>query len=229
MFYWLMKYVVIGPIVKAIWRPWIVGRRNVPAEGAAILASNHLSFIDSVFLPLMIDRPMAFLAKSDYFTGKGLKGWATRMFMKGTGQIPIDRTGGKASEASLNTGLQVLGRGDLLGIYPEGTRSPDGKLYRGRTGVARMVLEAGVPVIPVAMIGTEHVMPIGSRLPKVRRIGIILGEPVDFSRFEGLEGDRFVLRSVTDELVYDLRGLSGQEYVDVYASSVKEKRASQSR
>ena len=148
MFYWLMKYIVIGPLLKAIFRPWIVGRRNVPAEGAAILASNHLSFIDSVFLPLMIDRPMSFLAKSDYFTGKGLKGWATRMFMKGTGQIPIDRTGGKASEASLNTGLQVLGRGDLLGIYPEGTRSPDGRLYRGRTGLARMALEAHVPVDP---------------------------------------------------------------------------------
>ena len=114
MFYWFMKYVVIGPIVKAIFRPWIVGRSNVPASGAAILASNHLSVSDSIFLPLMIDRPMSFLAKSDYFTGKGLKGWATRMFMKATGQIPIDRTGGKASEDSLNTGLQVLGRGDLL-------------------------------------------------------------------------------------------------------------------
>ena len=138
MFYWFMKYVVIGPIVKAIFRPWIVGRSNVPASGAAILASNHLSVSDSIFLPLMIDRPMSFLAKSDYFTGKGLKGWATRMFMKATGQIPIDRTGGKASEDSLNTGLQVLGRGDLLGIYPEGTRSPDGRLVgEGRGEVRR--------------------------------------------------------------------------------------------
>jgi 1-acyl-sn-glycerol-3-phosphate acyltransferase len=141
MFYWLMKYVVIGPIVKAIFRPWIIGRRNIPSEGAAILASNHLSFVDSIFLPLMIDRPVAFLAKSDYFTGRGIKGWATRMFFKATGQLPIDRSGGQASEASLNTGLQVLGRGDLLGIYPEGTRSPDGKLYRGRTGIARMALD----------------------------------------------------------------------------------------
>ena len=173
MFYWLMKYIVIGPLLKAIFRPWIVGRKNVPAEGAAILASNHLSFIDSVFLPLMIDRPMSFLAKSDYFTGKGLKGWATRMFMKGTGQIPIDRTGGKASEASLNTGLQVLGRGDLLGIYPEGTRSPDGRLYRGRTGLARMALEAHVPVIPVVMVDTDTVMPIGRRLPRIGRVGMV--------------------------------------------------------
>ena len=221
MFYWLMKYVVIGPIVKAIWRPWIVGRRNIPAEGAAILASNHLSFVDSVFLPLMIDRPVAFLAKSDYFTGKGLKGWSTRMFFKATGMIPIDRSGGKASEASLNTGLEVLGRGDLLGIYPEGTRSSDGRLYRGRTGIARMVLEGHVPVIPVAMIDTEKAMPIGSRMPKIRRIGIVIGEPLDFSRFAGLEGDRFILRSITDEIMYELAKLSGQEYVDVYASSVK--------
>ena len=229
MFYWLMKYVVIGPIVKAIWRPWIVGRRNVPAEGAAILASNHLSFIDSVFLPLMIDRPMAFLAKSDYFTGKGLKGWATRMFMKGTGQIPIDRTGGKASEASLNTGLQVLGRGDLLGIYPEGTRSPDGKLYRGRTGIARMALEAHVPVVPVVMVDTDTMMPIGTRMPRIVRVGIVIGEPLDFSRFEGMEGDRFILRSITDEIMYELSRISGQEYVDVYASSVKERLATQNR
>ena len=216
-----MKNLVIGPILLSIFRPWVVGLENVPKEGAVVLASNHLSFIDSIFLPLIVDRPVVFLAKSEYFTGKGLKGWATKVFFQAAGQLPIDRSGGKASEASLETGLRVLGEGKILGIYPEGTRSPDGKLYRGRTGVARMVLEAGVPVIPVAMIGTEHVMPIGSRLPKVRRIGIILGEPVDFSRFEGLEGDRFVLRSVTDELVYDLRGLSGQEYVDVYASKAK--------
>ena len=229
MFYWLMKYVVIGPIVKAIWRPWIVGRRNVPAEGAAILASNHLSFVDSIFLPLMLDRPVSFLAKSDYFTGKGLKGWATRMFFKGTGQLPIDRSGGKASEASLNTGLQVLGRGDLLGIYPEGTRSPDGKLYRGRTGIARMALEAHVPVVPVVMVDTDTMMPIGTRVPRIVRVGIVVGEPLDFSRFEGMEGDRFILRAVTDEIMYELMQLSEQKYVDVYASSVKEKRASASR
>jgi len=221
MFYWLMKYIVIGPLLKAIFRPWIVGRRNVPVEGAAILASNHLSFIDSVFLPLMIDRPMSFLAKSDYFTGKGLKGWATRMFMKGTGQIPIDRTGGKASEASLNTGLQVLGRGDLLGIYPEGTRSPDGRLYRGRTGLARMALEAHVPVIPVVMVDTDTVMPIGRRIPRVGRVGMVIGEPLDFSRFAGMEGDRYILRSVTDEIMVALQRLGEQTYDDVYASTVK--------
>ena len=223
MFYWLMKYVVVGPIVKAIFRPWIVGRRNIPVEGGAILASNHLSFVDSVILPLMIDRRVAFLAKSDYFTGKGIKGWATRMFFKGTGQLPIDRSGGKASEASLNTGLQVLGGGELLGIYPEGTRSPDGKLYRGRTGIARMALEAHVPVVPVVMVDTDTMMPIGQRLPNVVRVGVVIGEPLDFSRFAGMEGDRYILRSITDEIMVALQRLGEQEYEDVYASTVKDR------
>lgn len=222
-FYWLMKYVVIGPIVKAIYRPWIVGRGNVPREGAAILASNHLSFVDSIFLPLMIDRPVSFLAKSDYFTGRGLKGWATRVFMKATGQLAIDRSGGRASEASLNTGLQVLGSGDLLGIYPEGTRSPDGKLYRGRTGIARMAMEARVPVIPVVMVDTDTMMPIGTKIPRVMRVGVVIGEPLDFSRYTGLENDRYILRSVTDEIMVALQRLGEQEYEDVYASTVKDR------
>jgi 1-acyl-sn-glycerol-3-phosphate acyltransferase len=229
MFYWFMKYLVAGPLLKSLFRPWVIGHENIPKSGGAILASNHLSVIDSVFLPLYLDRRIAFLAKSDYFTGKGLKGWATRVFMTATGQLPIDRSGGKASEASLRTGLRVLGSGSLLGIYPEGTRSPDGKMYRGRTGVARMVLEAGVPIIPVAMIDTEKMMPIGTTLPRLRRIGIVIGKPLDFSRFEGMEGDRFILRSITDELMYELQQLSLQEYVDVYATSVKEKAAIESR
>jgi 1-acyl-sn-glycerol-3-phosphate acyltransferase len=198
---------------------------NIPATGPVILASNHLSFSDSIFLPLQSRRPVVFLAKSEYFTGKGIKGALTRWFFKSTGQLPIDRSGGKASEASLNTGLKVLSQGQVLGIYPEGTRSPDGRLYRGRTGIARMVLESKVPVIPVAMIDTEKVQPIGKRLPRIRRIGIVVGTPLDFSRFDGMEGDRIVLRAVTDEIMYELRLLSGQEYVDAYASSVKEKRA----
>ena len=229
MFYWFMKNIVVGPLLLGVFRPWVVGLENIPKEGGVILASNHLSFIDSVFVPLVVPRRVAFLAKSEYFTGTGLKGWATRQFLTAAGQLPIDRSGGKASGDSLNTGLRVLGAGDVLGIYPEGTRSPDAKLYRGRTGVARMVLEAGVPIIPVAMIDTEKAMPTGTRIPSVRRIGIIIGEPLDFSRFEGMESDRFVLRSVTDELMYELRRLSAQEYVDVYATSVKEKRASLSR
>jgi 1-acyl-sn-glycerol-3-phosphate acyltransferase len=224
MFYWLMKNIIAGPLLKGIFRPWVTGAENIPQYGGVILASNHLSVVDSVFLPICIDRDMVFLAKSEYFTGRGLKGWATKWFMKGTGMLPIDRSGGKASEASLNTGLRVLAEGRVLGIYPEGTRSPDAKLYRGRTGIARMVLESGVPVVPVAMIDTEKVMPIGAKWPKLRRPGIIIGKPLDFSRFQGMEGDRFILRSVTDEIIYEIAGLSGQQYEDVYASSVREKR-----
>ena len=229
MFYWFMKNLVAGPLLKTVFRPWVVGLDNIPKTGGVILASNHLSFIDSIFLPLLIDRRIYFLAKSDYFTGKGFKNWATKHFLLGTGMLPIDRSGGKASEASLNTGLQVVAKGNVLGIYPEGTRSPDGKMYRGRTGVARMILEGHVPVVPVAMVDTEKVMPIGSKLPKVRRIGVIFGEPLDFSRFEGLEGDRFILRAITDEIMYELSRISGQEYVDVYASSVKDRMGSRSR
>jgi len=168
---------------------------------------------------------MAFLAKSDYFTGKGIKGWFIRFFMTSAGQLPIDRSGGKASEASLNAGLQVLADGGVLAIYPEGTRSPDGRMYRGRTGVARMILEAHVPVIPAAVIGTEKVMPLGSNIPKVHRVGVVIGEPLDFSRFEGMESDRFVLRSITDEIIYEMNKLSEQEYVDVYASTIRSQQA----
>ncbi|MTE24406.1 lysophospholipid acyltransferase family protein [Microbacterium sp. ZXX196] len=219
MIYWILKYLVIGPVLKAIFRPWITGADHIPSQGAAILTSNHLSVMDSIFLPLMIDRPMSFLAKAEYFTGRGLKGWATKWFMKGTGQIPIDRSGGSASEAALNTALQVIGRGDLLGIYPEGTRSPDGRLYKGRTGLARMALVAKVPVIPVVMVDTDTMMPIGATVPRIMRVGMIIGEPLDFSRYEGLEDDRFVLRSVTDEIMVALQQLGGQEYVDDYASA----------
>ena len=223
MLYWLLKNLIVGPLVLTVFRPWVVGRENVPKSGAVIFAGNHLSFIDSIFLPLVLDRRISFLAKADYFRGTGLKGYFTRTFFTATGMLPIDRSGGKASEASLNTGLAVLAKGEQLGIYPEGTRSPDGRMYRGRTGVARMILEAGVPVVPVAMVDTDRVMPTGTTIPKVRRIGIVFGAPLDFSRFEGLEGDRFVLRAITDEIMYELNRLSGQEYVDVYASSVKEK------
>ena len=221
MWYFILKHIVLGPLLKVLFRPWVRGAERIPADGAAILASNHLSFSDSIFLPLMLRRPVVFLAKSEYFTGRGIKGTLTRWFFKSTGQLPIDRSGGKASEAALNTGLDVLSQGQLLGIYPEGTRSPDGRLFRGRTGIARMVLEAKVPVFPVAMIDTEKVQPIGKRLPRIRRIGVIVGQPLDFSRFAGMEGDRLVLRAVTDEITYELMKLSGQEYVDVYASTLK--------
>jgi 1-acyl-sn-glycerol-3-phosphate acyltransferase len=220
-FYQFLKYVVLGPILKLLFRPSVEGAENIPVNGAAILASNHLSFSDSIFLPLCMKRRLTFLAKAEYFTGRGVKGRLTAGFMKGVGQVPIDRSGGRASEAALRKGLEILREGDLLGLYPEGTRSPDGRLYRGKTGIARMALEAGVPVIPVAMINTFDIQPQGKIMPRVMRVGIRIGEPLDFSRYAGLEGDRFVLRSITDEIMYELMQLSGQEYVDTYATKAK--------
>ncbi len=221
MFYWLLRQVLVGPLLRLFFRPWVEGLENVPDEGPAILASNHLSFSDSIFLPLVVPRHITFLAKSDYFTGKGLKGRLTAFFFKHIGQVPIDRSGGSASQAAIDTGLRVLTEGSLLGIYPEGTRSPDGQLYRGRTGVARMALESGARVIPVAMIDTDKIQPPGRVRPKIMRVGIKIGRPLDFSRYAGMEGDRFVLRSITDEIMYELMTLSGQEYVDMYATKAK--------
>jgi 1-acyl-sn-glycerol-3-phosphate acyltransferase len=225
MFYWLMKHWVIGPLLLTVFRPWVRGLENMPKTGPAIVVCNHLSFVDSVFLPLVIERQMAFLAKSDYFTGRGVKGFVIRLFMTSAGQLPIDRSGGKASEASLNSGLAVLAEGKVLAVYPEGTRSPDGRMFRGRTGVARMVVEANVPVIPVAVVDTDKVMALGSTFPSVHTVGVIVGKPLDFSRFQGMESDRFVLRSITDEIIYEMNKLSGQEYVDVYASTLRSPQA----
>nr|WP_196791595.1 lysophospholipid acyltransferase family protein [Motilibacter deserti] len=208
-------------MLKGVWRPQVEGLEHVPRQGAAILASNHLSFSDSFFLPVMMRRRAVWLAKSDYFTGRGPRGRLTAWFFRSLGAVPVDRSGGRASEAALRTGLRVLSEGELLGIYPEGTRSPDGRLYRGRTGVARMALEGRVPVVPVAMIDTEKVQPPGQAIPRLGRVGIKVGPPMDFSRYYGMAGDRAVLRSVTDEVMRELQRLGGQEYVDVYASSVK--------
>jgi 1-acyl-sn-glycerol-3-phosphate acyltransferase len=219
-FYWVLKMILV-PILRPLFRPWVEGLENVPEGGAAIFASNHLSFSDSIFLPLMVPRRITFLAKADYFTGRSLKGRLTASFFKGVGQVPVDRTGGSAGEAAVRKGLDILRRGEMLGIYPEGTRSPDGRLYRGKTGVARMALEARVPVLPVAMIGTGEIQPPGKIIPRVRRVGIRIGRPLNFSRYTGLAKDRFVLRSVTDEIMYELMELSGQEYVDIYATQAK--------
>ncbi|MDF8265798.1 lysophospholipid acyltransferase family protein [Luteipulveratus flavus] len=223
MFYWVLKKVVLGPLLNLLFRPWVEGDKHVPRSGGAILASNHLSFSDSIFLPLVLERRITFPAKMEYFTGTGVKGRLTAAFFRGVGQIPIDRSGGSASEAAIQAGLRVLGRGELFGIYPEGTRSPDGRLYKGKTGVARMALEAKVPVLPVAMIDTDKAQPTGTVIPKIMRVGVRIGRPMDFSRYEGMEDDRFILRSITDEVMYELMLLSGQEYVDVYASSVKDR------
>lgn len=227
MTYLILKNIVLGPILNILFRPWVRGSENVPRKGGAVLASNHLSFVDSIFLPLKVKRPVTFLAKSDYFTGKGVKGALIRWFFKSTGQLPIDRSGGKASEDSLNTGLGVLERQLLLGIYPEGTRSPDGKLYRGRTGIARMILEAQVPVVPVAMMDTDKVQPLGAKYPKIHRVGVKFGQELDFSRFAGMEGERVVLRAVTDQIIYRIKELSGQRYQDVYASTIRNRMARQ--
>lgn len=227
MIYWVLKKIFLGPVLKVLFRPWTKGLDNLPVDGPAVLASNHLSFSDSIFMPLMVPRPVVFLAKSDYFTGRGIKGRLTAAFFKLTNQLPMDRSGGAASANSLQTGVEVLNGGGLLGIYPEGTRSPDGRLYRGKVGVAKLILTANVPVIPVAMIGTDKVQPIGRRIPSIRRLGVIFGEPMDFSRYQGMADDRFVQRSVTDEIMYELMRLSGQEYVDSYATTIKDKLAAE--
>jgi len=220
--YWLMKLVLLGPWLRLIFRPVAEGLEHVPRRGAAIIASNHISFSDSIFMPLVVRRKVTFVAKAEYFTGTGIKGFLIRMFFTAAGTIPIDRSGGQAAQAAIDTGLRVLRSGKLFGIYPEGTRSPDGRLYRGKTGVARMALTAGVPVIPVAMLNADEIQPPGRIRPKVMRARMRFGPPMDFSRFAGRAGDRMVERQITDEIMYELMTLSGREYVDVYAQKVKE-------
>jgi 1-acyl-sn-glycerol-3-phosphate acyltransferase len=219
--YWVLKYIILGPPLRLLFRPIVEGRGHVPDEGPAIIASNHLSFSDSIFMPLMVKRKVTFVAKAEYFTGKGIKGWLIKMFFVGTGTIPVDRSGGRAAQAAIETGLRVLREGHLFGIYPEGTRSPDGRLYRGKTGVARLALEGGAPVVPVVMLNADEIQPPGKILPKIKRVRIRFGKPLDFSRYAGLAGDRFVERAATDEIMYELMELSGREYVDVYAQKVK--------
>lgn len=223
--YWLMKRVLLGPLMQTVYRPWSRGVENIPKEGPALLASNHHSVVDSFFLPLICPRRITFPAKKEYFTGTGLKGRLTAAFFRGVGQVPVDRSGGGAGQAALDAARQILDQGELFGIYPEGTRSPDGRLYRGKTGVARLALEAQVPVIPVAMIGTDILQPEGRTIPRIGRVGIVVGEPLDFSRYYGMSEDRTVVRAVTDEIMRELSHLSNQEYVDEYAAVVKKRRS----
>jgi 1-acyl-sn-glycerol-3-phosphate acyltransferase len=222
MWYWLFKYILLGPLLSLLGRPKVEGSQYVPSSGPVILASNHLAVMDSFYLPLVVRRRITFLAKAEYFTGTGLKGWFSRWFFTAVGQVPIDRTDADAAQAALHTAERLLGKGKLLGMYPEGTRSPDGRLYKGKTGLARLALQTGVPVIPVAMIGTNVVNPPGSTILRFGRVTVRFGKPMDFSRFEGLAGNRFIERAVTDEVIYELMGLSGQEYVDIYAASLKD-------
>jgi 1-acyl-sn-glycerol-3-phosphate acyltransferase len=224
-FYGVLKYVILGPLLRLLFRPRIEGMENIPEEGAAIVAGNHLSFSDHFLMPAILPRRITFLAKAEYFTGPGLKGRLTAAFFRSVGQIPVDRSGGKASQSAVTAALEVLGRGELLGIYPEGTRSHDGRLYRGRTGVAVMALRAHAPVIPCAMVGTFELQPPGRKIPHLGRVTIRFGEPMDFSRYEGMEGERFAVRAVTDEIMYAVLAMSGQEYVDRYAGDVKAEQA----
>ncbi|HEY1135798.1 MAG TPA: lysophospholipid acyltransferase family protein [Nocardioides sp.] len=221
MFYWFLKLFALGPLIRVVFRPRSDGLDNVPSEGPAILASNHLSYADWLFMPLVLPRRVSYVAKAEYFTGTGVKGRLQRTFFSGSGQIPIDRSGANAAEGALISAKGVLDRGELFGIFPEGTRSHDGRLYRGKTGVARLALETGVPVVPVAVIGTDTVAPPGKKFGRVTRPTVRFGEPLDFSRYEGMAGDRYILRSVTDEIMYAIMKLSEQEYVDVYASRAK--------
>ncbi|EFF89821.1 acyltransferase [Streptomyces sp. e14] len=221
----MLKYVLLGPLLRVVFRPRIEGLEHVPASGPAIVAGNHLSFSDHFLMPAILRRRITFLAKAEYFTGPGLKGRLTAAFFRSAGQIPVDRSGKEAGRAAIREGLGVLRRGELLGIYPEGTRSPDGRLYKGKVGVAVMAIEAGVPVVPCAMIGTFEAQPPGRVVPRIRPVVIRFGEPLDFSRFAGMTEQKAVLRAVTDEIMYAILSLSGQEYVDRYAAVAKAERA----
>lgn len=229
MFYYVLKYVVLGPLLRLGFRPRIEGLEHIPDDGAAIVAGNHLSFSDHFLMPAIIKRRITFLAKAEYFTGPGIKGKLTAAFFHSIGQIPVDRSGKEAGQAAIREGLGVLGKGELLGIYPEGTRSHDGRLYKGKVGVAVMAIRAGVPVIPCAMVGTFEIQPPGKVVPRIKRVTIRFGEPLDFSRYAGLEDQKAAIRAVTDEIMYAILGLSGQEYVDEYAVKVKAAQAEPSR
>jgi 1-acyl-sn-glycerol-3-phosphate acyltransferase len=220
-FYWFLKFIAIGPVLRLLFRPTAGGLENVPKEGAAILASNHLSYADWLFMPLVLSRRVTFVAKAEYFTTPGIKGWLQKTFFSGAGQVPIDRSGANAAEGAMITAKRILADGSLFGIYPEGTRSHDGRLYRGKTGIARIALESKVPVIPCAVVGTDVVAPPGKKFGSITRPHVVFGKPLDFSRYEGMEGDRYILRSVTDEIMYEIMKLSGQEYVDVYSTKAK--------
>jgi len=211
-------HTIVHPLAKAIWRPTVRGLENVPATGPVILASNHLSFADSVVIPVVVPRKVAFLAKSDYFTGHGLKGQVSRLWFEGLGMLPVDRDDTSAALASLDTALEVLGRGEAFGIYPEGTRSRDGRLYRGRTGVAHLALTAGAPVVPVGLSGTEKLQPVGSRLPRVVPITVTFGDPIEVAgRYDGVPPGR-ARREVTDRIMAAVQALTGQEEAGVYNS-----------
>ena len=206
---------VVAPLARLLWRPEVVGRKNVPKRGPVILASNHLSFIDSPTITLLAPRKVSFLAKQEYFTGTGLRGALSRAFFSGIGAIGVERGAGAAAQQALDLGLARLEAGEAFAIYPEGTRSLDGRLYRGRTGVAWLALTSGAPVVPVALTGTEHVQPVGSRMPRLARVRIEFGEPMDLSGFGAASSGR-ARRQATDAVTAAIQALSGQEPAGVY-------------
>ncbi len=220
-----LSRVVAGPLLQALARPSVSGAEHIPASGPAILASNHLSVVDSIYLPLMLKRPVTFAAKSEYFTGTRLRDRAVGAYLRATNQLSTDRAGARAAQEMLEAALGLLRSGELFGIYPEGTRSPDGRLYRGRTGVGFLALHSGAPVIPVAMVGTEKILAPGRRVPRPGKIEIRIGEPIDFAGFRGQPAGARQRRAVTDEVVQAIQKLSGQEYVPIYASVRKEELA----
>lgn len=219
--------VLAGPFLYTLWRPEIIGSEHIPASGGAILASNHLSIVDSIFLPLMVDRPVTFAAKSEYFTGTRPIDRLTGAYLRATNQISVDRAEARAGLEMLDAALGLLRQGALFGIYPEGTRSPDGRLYRGRPGVGWLALNSGLPVIPVAMSGTDHVLPPGHKVPRVGKIKIRVGEPLTFESAKTLPSASRQRRAITDEVMNAIQALSGQDYVAMYASVRKEELAAQ--
>ncbi|MFE0427654.1 lysophospholipid acyltransferase family protein [Streptomyces sp. NPDC058953] len=212
---------VLGPFLRLMFRPRVEGAGNIPGSGPVILAGNHLTFIDSMVMPLVCSRPVYFIGKDEYVTGKGIKGRLMAWFFTGVGMVPVDRDGANGGVAALNTGRRLLEQGKIFGIYPEGTRSPDGRLYRWRPGIARLTLMTGAPVVPFAVIGTDKLQPGGAGLPRPGRVTVRFGEAMEFSRYEGMDRDRYVLRAVTDSVMAEVMTLSGQEYVDIYATKAK--------
>jgi 1-acyl-sn-glycerol-3-phosphate acyltransferase len=233
-FYGLLKTALLGPALHVVFRPHAEGLEHFPAQGPVVLVANHQTFSDSIFMPLVTPRPVKFLAKAEYFTGRGIKGRLSAGFFRGVGSIPLDRSGARAADPAMSTALALLEAGEVVGLYPEGTRVPDGRLYKGRTGAARIALAARCPVVPCAIFGTAQVQPAGKLLPRIHKVDIVFGEPLDFSRYTGPDGsawqalagsaaERAVLRAVTDEIMDTLREMTGREYVDVYASSLKQR------
>jgi 1-acyl-sn-glycerol-3-phosphate acyltransferase len=220
-----MSRLIAGPFLRMLGRPEVIGMEHIPASGGAILASNHLSLLDSIFLPLMVPRPVTFAAKADYFTGTGLVNRVTATYMRATKQLAVDRAGARSGQNMLEAALGLLRQGRLFGIYPEGTRSPDGRLYRGRVGVGWLAIQSGLPVIPVAMSGTDRVLPPGHSVPRFARIKITIGEPLTFEEYRGQPCGARQRRAVTDEVMRSIQALSGQEYVPMYASVRKEQLA----